>query len=260
MGHGTSTAIHPLTVCDADLNPEHDGINRRIEIQLGDVTDSPGEDKIRGQLEGRGRDARDRAHAAGAPVRGVGGRVELSSSRQGTFLRIGKTPSSYMYLLYTKLSVALVAQSVQRLPDTRLLRGSQGLAAGFAPLRPRVVGAFPRCAMLGAEVITEGRAEQSTPADAKTVFEALHAAGVDEGTACDATYAIQDLGGWAAREAPARCRNDVETGQCEQGLKFESLWTDFFANFESFHTEFIATLKGLRTDINTIAREVRHLG
>ena len=108
----------------------------------------------------------------------------------------------------------------------------------------------------------EGRAEQSTPADAKPVFEAFRAAGVDEETAYDATYAIQDLGGWAAREALAGFQDDVEAGQCVQDAKFESLWTDEFANFDSFHTEFtdlIANIEGLRTDIKSLAREVRHL-
>ena len=123
LGHGTSTATHPLTICDADRDLEHHGVNRRTEIQLGDVADSPGEDRIRGQFEGPGRAARDRAHAAGAPVRGVGGGVELSSSRHGTFLGFGKTPLIYTHLLYSKLSVAPVGQAVHRLPDTRPLRG-----------------------------------------------------------------------------------------------------------------------------------------
>ena len=108
----------------------------------------------------------------------------------------------------------------------------------------------------------EGRPEQSTPTDAKTVFEAFRAAGVDEETANDATYAIQDLGGWAAREALAGFQNDVETGQSVQDAEIESLWTDDFAKFDSFHTEFtklIANIEGLRTDIKSLAREVRHL-
>ena len=105
----------------------------------------------------------------------------------------------------------------------------------------------------------EGRPEQSTPADAKPVFEAFRAAGVDEETAYDATYAIQDLGGWAAREALAGFQDDVEAGQCDEGLKFESLWTDFAASFDSFHTEFIAKIESLRTDTKSLAREVRHL-
>lgn len=113
--------------------------------------------------------------------------------------------------------------------------------------------------MLGAEVIMEGRAEQSTPADAKPVFEAFRAAGVDEETAYDATYAIQDLGGWAAREALAGFQDDVEAAQSVQDAKFESLWTDHFASFDSFHTEFIAEIESLRTDIKSLAREVRHL-
>ena len=106
--------------------------------------------------------------------------------------------------------------------------------------------------MLDTGVIMEGRAEQSTPADAKTVFEAFGAAGVDEETAYDATYAIQDLGGWAAREALAGFQNDAEAGQSVQDAKFESLWTDVFANFDSFHTEFIARLERLEREVRFI--------
>ena len=105
----------------------------------------------------------------------------------------------------------------------------------------------------------KGKAEQSTPADAKTVFEAFRAAGVDEETANDATYAIQDLGGWAAREALAGFRNDAEAGQSVQDAKFETHWTDAFASFDRFHTEFIADIEGLRSDIKSLTREVRHL-
>ena len=98
----------------------------------------------------------------------------------------------------------------------------------------------------------KGEAEQSTPADAKTVFEAFRAAGVDEEMAYDATYAIQDLGGWAAREALAGFQNDVETGQSVQDAEIESLWTDVFANFDRFHTEFIARFERLEREVRQI--------
>ena len=106
--------------------------------------------------------------------------------------------------------------------------------------------------MLDAGVMMEGRAEQSTPADAKPVFEAFRAAGVDEETAYEATYAIQDLGAWAAREPLAGFQNDVEAEQSVLDAKFESLWTDVFANFNSFHAEFIARLERLEREVRFI--------
>ena len=83
----------------------------------------------------------------------------------------------------------------------------------------------------------KGKAEQSTPVDTKPVFKAFRAAKVDEETAYEATYAIQNLAGWNLREALAAFRRYVETRLTEQDAKFESFRTEVNARFESLERE-----------------------
>ena len=70
---------------------------------------------------------------------------------------------------------------------------AMGARARFAPYRSPVEVALRQFAVLGAEVSVKGRAEQSTPAAVKTVFEAPCAAGVDEDRASEnmTTHAVR---------------------------------------------------------------------
>ena len=83
----------------------------------------------------------------------------------------------------------------------------------------------------------KGKAEQSTPVDTKPVFKAFRAANVDEETAYEATYAIQNLAGWNLREALAAFRRFVEAKLTGQDAKIDIV----------------------RAEISALAREVRFL-
>ena len=98
----------------------------------------------------------------------------------------------------------------------------------------------------------KGKAEQSTPVDTKPVFKAFRAAKVDEETAYEATYAIQNLAGWNLREALAAFRRYVEA-------KLTALDAKIDAKIESLRTEVNADINGLRAEVRSLAREVRFL-
>ena len=83
----------------------------------------------------------------------------------------------------------------------------------------------------------KGKAEQSTPVDTKPVFKAFRAAKVDEETAYEATYAIQNLAGWNLREALAAFRRYVEAKLTGQDAKIDIV----------------------RAEVSALAREVRFL-
>ena len=94
----------------------------------------------------------------------------------------------------------------------------------------------------------KGKAEQSTPVDTKPVFKAFRAAKVDEETAYEATYAIQNLAGWNLREALAAFRRYVEAKLTGQDAKIDGL-----------RAEMNADIKDLRAEVRSLAREVRFL-
>ena len=90
----------------------------------------------------------------------------------------------------------------------------------------------------------KGKAEQSTPVDTKPVFKAFRAAKVDEETAYEATYAIQNLAGWNLREALAAFRKYVEAKLTAQDAKIDTVR---------------AEVSVLRGEVSALAREVRFL-
>ena len=109
----------------------------------------------------------------------------------------------------------------------------------------------------------KGKAEQSTPVDTKPVFKAFRAAKVDEGTAYEATYAIQNLAGWNPREALAAFRRYVEAKltalDAKIDAKIESLRTEVNATIDGLRAEMNADIKDLRAEVRSLAREVRFL-
>ena len=97
----------------------------------------------------------------------------------------------------------------------------------------------------------KGKAEQSTPVDTKPVFKAFRAANVDEETAYEATYAIQNLAGWNLREALAAFRRFVEAKLTGQDAKIDTVRGE------------VSVVRGevsvVGAKVSALAREVRFL-
>ena len=157
-----------------------------------------------------------------------------------------------------RLAVSPGGQSVHGLRDARPPPECPGHDARFAPLGTLVEVALPRCAMLGAEGVMKGKAEQSTPVDTKPVFKAFRAANVDEETAYEATYAIQNLAGWNLREALAAFRRFVEAKLTGQDAKIDTVRGEV-----SVVRGEVSVVRGevsvVGAKVSALAREVRFL-